>query len=32
MAEFTGAIKEKGLTGALTERDSGFGDYRTTDR
>ena len=29
MAEFTGAIKDKGLTGALQERDSKFGDYRT---
>ena len=24
------AIKEKGLTGALSERDAPFGDYRTT--
>jgi enoyl-CoA hydratase len=29
MAEFTGAIADKGLTGALQERDSKFGDYRT---
>jgi enoyl-CoA hydratase len=28
MAEFTGAIREKGLTGALTDRDKEFGDYR----
>jgi enoyl-CoA hydratase len=30
MADFVGNIKEKGLTGALTERDEKFGDYRTT--
>jgi len=29
MAEFTGNIAQKGLTGALQERDSTFGDYRT---
>ena len=32
MAEFTKNIAEKGLTTALTERDSKFGDYRTTSR
>ena len=30
MAEFQKAIQEKGLTGALTERDAPFGDYRHT--
>jgi enoyl-CoA hydratase len=30
MADFVGNTKEKGLTGALTERDSKFGDYRTS--
>jgi enoyl-CoA hydratase len=30
MAEFTGNIAQKGLTGALQERDEKFGDYRTT--
>ena len=30
MAEFVGNIQQKGLTGALTERDSSFGDYRTS--
>ena len=30
MAEFVGNIQNKGLTTALTERDSTFGDYRTT--
>jgi enoyl-CoA hydratase len=29
MAEFTGSIREKGLTSALQERDEKFGDYRT---
>ena len=29
MRLFTTAIKEKGLTGALSERDKPFGDYRT---
>jgi enoyl-CoA hydratase len=29
MAEFLGAINEKGLTGALSDRDTPFGDYRT---
>jgi enoyl-CoA hydratase len=32
MRQFTGAIKEKGLTAALTERDEPFGDYRTSER
>ena len=32
MAEFTKNIAEKGLTTALTERDSKFGDYRTTTK
>jgi enoyl-CoA hydratase len=31
MRLFTTAIKEKGLTGALSERDKPFGDYRTRD-
>lgn len=30
MADFVGNTKEKGLTGALTERDAKFGDYRTS--
>ncbi len=30
MADFVAAIKNKGLTGALQERDKPFGDYRTT--
>jgi len=30
MAEFLGAAREKGLTGALQERDEPFGDYRTS--
>jgi enoyl-CoA hydratase len=30
MHEFIGAAREKGLTGALQERDAPFGDYRTT--
>src|SRR6478752_1902116 len=30
MREFIGATREKGLTGALQERDQKFGDYRTT--
>jgi enoyl-CoA hydratase len=30
MADFTANIKEKGLTSALQERDTPFGDYRTT--
>jgi enoyl-CoA hydratase len=30
MREFLGATREKGLTGALQERDKKFGDYRTT--
>jgi hypothetical protein len=29
MADFVGKIREKGLTSALDERDSQFGDYRT---
>ena len=32
MRLFTTAIKEKGLTGALSDRDKPFGDYRTRDR
>ncbi len=32
MAEFTGAIRDRGLTAALQERDSPFGDYRTGDQ
>jgi hypothetical protein len=32
MRLFTTAIKEKGLTGALSERDKPFGDYRTAER
>jgi enoyl-CoA hydratase len=32
MAEFTGNIAQKGLTGALQERDEKFGDYRTTTK
>jgi enoyl-CoA hydratase len=31
MRLFTTAIKEKGLTGALSDRDKPFGDYRTRD-
>ena len=31
MQEFLGQIKDKGLTGALSERDEKYGDYRTTD-
>jgi len=30
MRDFIGATREKGLTGALQERDAPFGDYRTT--
>jgi enoyl-CoA hydratase len=30
MAEFVGNIQQKGLTGALSERDEKFGDYRTS--
>ena len=30
MRDFLGAAREKGLTGALQERDAPFGDYRTT--
>ena len=30
MAEFVGNIQQKGLTATLTERDSSFGDYRTS--
>jgi enoyl-CoA hydratase len=30
MREFIGAAREKGLTGALQERDAPFGDYRTS--
>jgi len=30
MRDFIGAAREKGLTGALQERDAPFGDYRTT--
>jgi len=30
MADFVGNTQEKGLTGALTERDAKFGDYRTS--
>jgi len=29
MRDFIGATREKGLTGALQERDAPFGDYRT---
>ena len=32
MADFQKAIQEKGLTGALTERDAPFGDYRHTTK
>jgi enoyl-CoA hydratase len=32
MADFVANIQAKSLTGALTERDSKFGDYRTTDK
>jgi len=31
MRRFTTNIKEKGLTGALSERDKPFGDYRTRE-
>ena len=31
MQEFVGKIAEKGLTAALHERDSAFGDYRTAE-
>jgi enoyl-CoA hydratase len=31
MAEFTTKIREKGLTSALSERDTPFGDYRTPE-
>ena len=31
MAEFTSNIREKGLTSALSERDTPFGDYRTPE-
>jgi enoyl-CoA hydratase len=31
MAEFTSKIREKGLTSALSERDTPFGDYRTPE-
>jgi enoyl-CoA hydratase len=31
MARFIADIQEKGLTGALTERDGKFGDYRTAE-
>jgi enoyl-CoA hydratase len=30
MADFVGNTQEKGLTGALTDRDAKFGDYRTS--
>ena len=30
MADFIAATQEKGLTGALSDRDTPFGDYRTT--
>ena len=30
MADFVGSIKKKGLTTTLSERDSKFGDYRTS--
>jgi hypothetical protein len=30
MDEFVGRTQEKGLTGALQERDQPFGDYRAT--
>src|SRR4249920_1009104 len=32
MRDFVGNIRDKGLTGALTERDAPFGDYRTGPR
>ena len=32
MRDFVGNIRDKGLTGALTERDEPFGDYRTGKR
>ena len=32
MRDFVANIQEKGLTGALTERDAPFGDYRTGPR
>jgi hypothetical protein len=31
MAEFTTKIREQGLTSALSERDTPFGDYRTPE-
>ena len=31
MERFIAEIQEKGLTGALTERDAQFGDYRTAE-
>ena len=31
MRNFLGAVQEKGLTGALQERDAPFGDYRTVE-
>jgi len=31
MDDFVNAVKEHGLTGALQNRDSAFGDYRTLD-
>jgi enoyl-CoA hydratase len=32
MERFIAEIQEKGLTGALTERDAKFGDYRTAEK
>jgi enoyl-CoA hydratase len=32
MERFIADIQEKGLTGALTERDGKFGDYRTGEK
>ncbi|MCO8129151.1 enoyl-CoA hydratase-related protein [Acidimicrobiia bacterium EGI L10123] len=31
MHEFTSAVREEGLTAALSQRDGGFGDYRTAE-
>ena len=31
MKDFLGNIKQKGLTGALSDRDGEYGDYRTTE-
>ena len=30
MRDFTGNVRDKGLTGALSQRDQAFGDYRTS--